>query len=258
MRSHRTLIPFVTLAVTLAANAAPVLYPLGAHASDTNILHMQHASPTQATSFEVSVALETNVEMNILRVVTWVNSASGSDAGVKNSVGLFSSESLSSDITLGKEKPLWPLSSYGPAKYEPVIVVGLDACPEELRVKAWEAKVQNNLNGYIQYEATQISQADNAFNNARNNIQTLYTQAIKQSSVVGSTTGASSSAFPSSSSSPFASSSLSNGAFGSQSAFGPSSVSTPLIFGASTNSNSVFGTSNSAPALATGSVNNGA
>ncbi|KAJ3933420.1 MAG: hypothetical protein NXY57DRAFT_19892 [Lentinula lateritia] len=95
---------------------------------------------------------------------TWVNSASGSDTGVKNSVGLFSSELLSSDITLGKEKPLWPLSSYGPAKYEPVIVVGLDACPEELRVKAWEAKVQNNLNGYIQYEATQISQADNAFN----------------------------------------------------------------------------------------------
>ncbi|GAW01234.1 hypothetical protein LENED_002818 [Lentinula edodes] len=46
MRSHRTLIPFIALAVTLASNAAPVLHPLGARASDTNVLHMRRASPT--------------------------------------------------------------------------------------------------------------------------------------------------------------------------------------------------------------------
>ncbi|KAJ3803883.1 hypothetical protein F5876DRAFT_84217 [Lentinula aff. lateritia] len=46
MRSHRTLIPFIALAVTLAANAAPVLHPLGARESDTNVLHTQRASPT--------------------------------------------------------------------------------------------------------------------------------------------------------------------------------------------------------------------
>ncbi|KAJ3877762.1 hypothetical protein F5051DRAFT_248198 [Lentinula edodes] len=46
MRSHRTLIPFIALAVTLAANAAPVFHPLGARASDTNVLPMRRASPT--------------------------------------------------------------------------------------------------------------------------------------------------------------------------------------------------------------------
>ncbi|KAJ3711261.1 hypothetical protein DFJ43DRAFT_112159 [Lentinula guzmanii] len=183
---------------------------------------------------------------------SWVNSASGSNTGNKDSAGLFSQESLLSDITLGKEKPLWPLSSYGPAKYEPDIVVGLDTCPEELRVKAWEAKVQNNVNGYIQYEADKIAQADRSFNNARGNIQMLYDQAIQQSSVISSSLGAPSSAFPSSSSA-FVSSS--NGAFGSNNAF-PSSSSAPSIFGSTSGSKPAFSSSTSSPAFASG--NNGA
>jgi nucleoporin NUP42 len=47
-----------------------------------------------------------------------------------------------------KEKPMWPLSSYGPAKYEPTIVKGLDQSPEELRVKAVMAKASGTSNEY--------------------------------------------------------------------------------------------------------------
>lgn len=76
----------------------------------------------------------------------------------------FSQDSITLDLTLGKEKPLWPLSSYGPAKNEPNVISGLDISSEELRFNAWEAKAKNDLNGYIQYEADRIGNADAAFN----------------------------------------------------------------------------------------------
>ena len=43
---------------------------------------------------------------------------------------------MAADVTPDKDKPLWPLSSYGPAKYEPLVISGLDESPEELRLKA--------------------------------------------------------------------------------------------------------------------------
>ncbi|KAE9404129.1 hypothetical protein BT96DRAFT_439985 [Gymnopus androsaceus JB14] len=111
---------------------------------------------------------------------SWVNSSSNN----KSAVGLFTQDSITLDLTLGKEKPLWPLSSYGPAKNEPNVISGLDISSEELRFNAWEAKAKNDLNGYIQYEADRIGNADAAFNNARNNVQALHQQAVKQSSVL--------------------------------------------------------------------------
>ncbi|KIK66769.1 hypothetical protein GYMLUDRAFT_912453 [Collybiopsis luxurians FD-317 M1] len=51
-------------------------------------------------------------------------------------VPLCSLDPILNDITLGKEKPLWCLSSFNPAKYEPTLILGLDLAPEELRVKA--------------------------------------------------------------------------------------------------------------------------
>ena len=58
-------------------------------------------------------------------------------------------ESIKRDVTEGMEKPIWPFSSYGPAKYEPNLVVGLDVSPDELRAKYWEAMTQGNLNYYV-------------------------------------------------------------------------------------------------------------
>jgi nucleoporin NUP42 len=50
---------------------------------------------------------------------------------------------------MNKEKPSWPLSSYGPAKYEPTVVTGQDMSTEELRVKASQAQAAGNINEYV-------------------------------------------------------------------------------------------------------------
>ena len=54
-----------------------------------------------------------------------------------------------SDITPSKDKPLWPLSSYGPAKYEPIVIGGLDESPEELRLKAVTALTTGTTAEYV-------------------------------------------------------------------------------------------------------------
>lgn len=58
-------------------------------------------------------------------------------------------ESIQRDVTNGQEKPLWPFSVYGPAKYEPNLISKHEESPEELRVKAWEAKKQGNPALYV-------------------------------------------------------------------------------------------------------------
>ena len=56
---------------------------------------------------------------------------------------------MTRDLDPKAEKPLWPLSSYGPAKYQPNIIVGLDESPEELRVKAVAALTSNSVDSYV-------------------------------------------------------------------------------------------------------------
>lgn len=53
------------------------------------------------------------------------------------------------DLDPKAEKPLWPLSSFGPAKYQPNIIIGLDESPEELRVKAVVALRSNTVDSYV-------------------------------------------------------------------------------------------------------------
>lgn len=53
------------------------------------------------------------------------------------------------DVTPLKEKPLWPLSSYGPSKYEPIVISGLDESPEELRLKAVTALKAGTTDEYV-------------------------------------------------------------------------------------------------------------
>jgi len=60
-----------------------------------------------------------------------------------------SAANITHDLTPNKEKPLWPLSSYGPSKHEPLLLAGLDESPEELRVKAFTALKAGNINGYV-------------------------------------------------------------------------------------------------------------
>jgi nucleoporin NUP42 len=58
-------------------------------------------------------------------------------------------ESMTKDVTPLQDKPLWPLSSYGAAKYEPIVIGGLDESPEELRVKAVTALKAGTINEYV-------------------------------------------------------------------------------------------------------------
>jgi nucleoporin NUP42 len=60
-----------------------------------------------------------------------------------------SAVNITHDLTPNKEKPLWPLSSYGPSKHEPLLLAGLDESPEELRVKAFTALKAGNINEYV-------------------------------------------------------------------------------------------------------------
>ena len=56
---------------------------------------------------------------------------------------------MKKDLTDGVEKPLWPLSSFGPGKYENTLLKGLDESPEEMRVKAWEANRSGQALTYV-------------------------------------------------------------------------------------------------------------
>lgn len=62
---------------------------------------------------------------------------------------LCSAGTIGNDLNPGTDKPLWPLSSYAPAKHEPLLISGLDESPEELRVKAVTALKNGNINEYV-------------------------------------------------------------------------------------------------------------
>ena len=55
------------------------------------------------------------------------------------------------DLRSGVEKPLWSLSSYGPAKFEPNLISGLDMSFEELRVNAVLALQNNTVVEYVRF-----------------------------------------------------------------------------------------------------------
>lgn len=56
---------------------------------------------------------------------------------------------MGKDLRPGVEKPLWALSSYAPAKFEPNLITGLDLSFEELRVNAALASHTNTIAEYV-------------------------------------------------------------------------------------------------------------
>ncbi|PFH50402.1 hypothetical protein AMATHDRAFT_40861 [Amanita thiersii Skay4041] len=115
--------------------------------------------------------------------LTWSNpnrGTTGGSGGDQTSFS-FSVDSMTKDLTPQIDKPMWPLSSYGPAKFEPNLLQGLDESPEELRVRAKMALQAKNPNEYVTYESNKIAAAEQVYNNARSNIQQAYEQATKQS-----------------------------------------------------------------------------
>ncbi|KAH7887311.1 hypothetical protein F5I97DRAFT_816387 [Phlebopus sp. FC_14] len=148
----------------------------------------------------------------------------------------YTTETLENDVTPMKEKPLWPLSSYGASKFEPVLVGGLDESPEELRLKAATAIKEGRVHEYMKHELDKTTAADQIYENARNNIPQFYEQAVKvsQPSLSSATN-----IFGSSSS---VSGSGSSSAPGGTSTFGtPASSSTPASSAFGTTNTSAFG-----------------
>ncbi|OBZ70306.1 Nucleoporin-like protein 2 [Grifola frondosa] len=103
--------------------------------------------------------------------------AGNSAAGSSSSSSLFTIDSLTRDLDV--DRPAWPLSSYGPAKFEVNLIPNLDESPEELRVKAVQAAQSGTIQEYLRYESEKISAAQQLFNNARSNIPQLHNQAIR-------------------------------------------------------------------------------
>lgn len=56
---------------------------------------------------------------------------------------------MKKDLTPNIDRPLWLLSSYGPAKYVPTLLSGLDESQEELRVKAVTALKAGTSQDYV-------------------------------------------------------------------------------------------------------------
>lgn len=50
----------------------------------------------------------------------------------------FDKETIKNDLT--KERPVYKLSCFGPAKNEPSLITGTDVSPEELRFEFYKAK----------------------------------------------------------------------------------------------------------------------
>ncbi|KAJ7151694.1 hypothetical protein C8R46DRAFT_490839 [Mycena filopes] len=82
---------------------------------------------------------------------------------------------------MGKERPVWPLGSYGPAKYEPTLLTGLDESPEELRLKAATAMKAGTMNEYLAYESSKMAAAEQVYTNAFSNAFQAFEQASQNS-----------------------------------------------------------------------------
>jgi nucleoporin NUP42 len=56
---------------------------------------------------------------------------------------------MTKDLTVQVDKPLWPLSSYGPSKHEVNLISNLDESPDELRVRAAAAIKAGAISDYV-------------------------------------------------------------------------------------------------------------
>ncbi|KIM20846.1 hypothetical protein M408DRAFT_30045, partial [Serendipita vermifera MAFF 305830] len=139
----------------------------------------------------------------------------------------FNVESIQRDFGPA-EKPLWPISSYGPGKNEPTFLTGLDISPEEMRARAFEAMKEGKGAEYNQYEAAAIANANAQYTRVASDVKGAFEAAFQLSksasgaSAPAATAAPSTSAFGGGTTSGFGSSTFgqpSTSAFG-QSAFG--------------------------------------
>ncbi|KDN51964.1 hypothetical protein K437DRAFT_293344 [Tilletiaria anomala UBC 951] len=165
---------------------------------------------------------------------------------------------------LPANRPVWRLSMFGPAKYEPNLVAGMDVSQEEMRLKAYEA---NKLgpqaqSAYASEEASLAAQIDQTLQQIATNPQTALQQAEKNrpqdtptasafgaraagavapaSAFAGTSSGTSAFGQPSAFSTSAAK--TTGSAFGQTSAFGkPTAFGSSSAFGAQQPSTSAFG-----------------
>ncbi|KAK0190343.1 hypothetical protein F5146DRAFT_1102783 [Armillaria mellea] len=167
----------------------------------------------------------------------------------------FTQESITKDLTANVDKPLWPLSSFGPAKHEPLLIKGLDESPEELRVQAFKALTSGNVNQYVQYESQKIGAAEQVYTNVRSNPLEAFKTAMTNSQTDGALAKIASGSASTSTSSVFGSTSTPSAfgqpasAFATTSAFGQPATPTsafrqpatqPSAFGQTTAPTSAF------------------
>ncbi|TFY81678.1 hypothetical protein EWM64_g2340 [Hericium alpestre] len=148
---------------------------------------------------------------------------------------LFSLDTMNKDFDPKVDKPLWPLSTYGPAKHEPNLLANLDESFEELHFKAFTAMKSGTTSEYVKYEQEKTVAADQVYNNVRANMKDAFETAKKQTTV-GGTEAPPDTASPSAFGASRTASAFGGSAFG-----GTGSAPTqPSAFGAS-NAPSAFG-----------------
>ncbi|WFD34438.1 54S ribosomal protein L7, mitochondrial [Malassezia cuniculi] len=75
-------------------------------------------------------------------------------------------------------RPLWKLTSYGPARGDPNLIAGLDYSQDEARVAAYQARAMGQGAAYQQQEQQRVSQADAAYQQAKGNTKAALQQAL--------------------------------------------------------------------------------
>ena len=95
------------------------------------------------TEYEVDVILHDNPNVRAAALAPFVAEAA------EVSIDQLEIQKNAIRLTVNQDRPLWPLSSYGPAKYVPNVIQGLDESSEELRFKAFTAAKSGTMQEYV-------------------------------------------------------------------------------------------------------------
>ena len=151
-----------------------------------------------------------------------------------------------------KEKPIWPLSCYGPEKNNVCLIQNTDVSPEEAR---WQFEQERratggqSINQYLQFVQNAMNNYQSLVQNVLKDPQGSWTVALNGQSLDSRSTN--SQPFGAYSNSFAALGSSTTSVFGnpqnSTSSFGRSAFGNQSVFGAQQSSNSVFGATPSLP-----------
>lgn len=76
------------------------------------------------------------------------NAGAGSSAAASAGQVALTVKGLQDDLG-PMNRPMWKMSSFGPAKLEPNLIIGMDMSPEEMRLKAYEARKTGQEAAYV-------------------------------------------------------------------------------------------------------------